>query len=666
MISPGSIIEYLDNSVFQCALVTGYAERKLRLLSHSGRELTLPEARVLAVSATRIPWDNRNAATNLLRECGQRRSDLAAALSLEELWTLVSAEEQDAFAPDFLAELLFGDRATDDERAAFLRAVFADPLHFRYRNGEVCVHNAEQVERLRHQREQEAIKARRLEEAVVWLQELARGKDISSAEWPEREHCLALLQDYALEQNRDEAAAEWVRSLLRKAGLGAPDAAHRLLVAAGVWDADENLPLLRSGHPTSFAPESLQVAASLRASAVETLLADPRRQDLRHLPTLTIDAEETRDYDDALHAIVVDGQLQVGVHITDVSHYVPPQSPLFAEAQERATSLYFPEGHVPMLPEELSLSLCSLIRGEIRPAFSFLMTVSEQGEILQSRITPSVIRVQRQLSYQEADALLASDPALKRLDWLRLRLRQKRLDKGALMLSLPDVRFDITDRSAIGVELLPVDTPARSLVAELMIQANAMAAEYLAMREVPGLFRSQPPPRRRILEGACNSLADIVRQRQFLSRGELTVHPKPHSGLALNSYTTITSPIRRFLDLVMQHQLGHMLAGKGLFFSAEQCRTFAGILPQKLARAAAVSQQRHRYWTLRYLEAKEGERVKAMVVGGNARRVSMLLSDCLCDVDLPPNPAFPVEAGDTVRIRLARVRPRDNILRLEW
>lgn len=216
------------------------------------------------------------------------------------------------------------------------------------------------------------------------------------------------------------------------------------------------------------------------------------------------------------------------------------------------------------------------------------------------------------------------------------------------------------------MNLQPVDTPARNLVAEMMIQANAMAAEYCAMREVPGLFRSQPPPRRRLIEGANNSLIDIARQRQFLSRGELTVHPKPHSGLGLNSYTTVTSPIRRFLDLVMQHQLAHVLAGKGMLFSAEQCKTFAGILQQKLARAAAIKQQRHRYWILRYLEAREGERVKAMVISTNPKRVSLLLCDCLYDVDLPPNPSFPVEPGDTVRIRLTRVRPMDNTLRLEW
>jgi exoribonuclease-2 len=163
-----------------------------------------------------------------------------------------------------------------------------------------------------------------------------------------------------------------------------------------------------------------------------------------------------------------------------------------------------------------------------------------------------------------------------------------------------------------------------------------------------------------------NSLTDIAYQRRFLSRGELTSHPKPHSGLGLNSYTTITSPIRRFLDLVMQHQLSHMIHGRGILFSGEECKTFAGIIQQKLGRANALRQQRHRYWILRHLAPKEGQRVNGLVVGVGAKRVNILLCDCLFDVDLPPNPAFPVEPGDTVRIRLSRVRPLDNVLRVEW
>ncbi|NQS71829.1 MAG: RNB domain-containing ribonuclease [Desulfobulbaceae bacterium] len=665
MISPGSIIEYIDNGNFHCALVTESSERRLRLLGQGGRESTLAKARALSVSSERFPWDNRTTVLALLKERAERRSSLAQEITLDELWEIACAADEDTFPPDFLAELYFAEPPDDDERAAFLRAIFADPLYFKYRNGQINVHSPEQVEQLRHQREQEEARARQLEEASQWLQRIMQGETVSAADWPDYPRILALLQDYALEHSEDDAA-EHVRNILKKAGLTAPNAAFHVLVAAGVWEQDENLSLLRSDHPRSFSEESLALVATLRERSVEEVLADPGRQDLRHLKTITIDSAGTRDYDDALHVAMVDGQLQVGIHITDVSWHVSPQGPLFLEAQERATSLYFPEGHVPMLPEKISLDLCSLIRGHIRPAFSFLLTINEAAEILQTRIVPSVISVQRQLSYQEAEARMDRDPELKLLNRLRLRLRQNRVDRGALLLSLPDVHFNLSDRKNIGVELLPVDTPARNLVAELMIQANAMAADYFAVRELPGLFRSQPPPRRRIIEGAQNSCADIARQRQFLSRGEMTVHPKPHSGLGLNSYTTITSPIRRFLDLVMQHQLAHVLAGKGMLFTADQCKTMAGILQQKLARAAAINQQRHRYWILRYLEPQEGERVKAMVVSSNPKRVSLLLSDCLYDVDLPPNPAFPVEAGDTVRIRLARIRPLENTLSVEW
>ena len=109
-----------------------------------------------------------------------------------------------------------------------------------------------------------------------------------------------------------------------------------------------------------------------------------------------------------------------------------------------------------------------------------------------------------------------------------------------------------------------------------------------------------------------------------------------------------------------------LVAPERILFSGEECKTFAGVIQQKLGRANALRQQRHRYWILRALAPKEGQRVNALVVGIGPKRVNLLLCDCLFDVDLPPNPAFPVDAGDIVRIRLARVRPMDNLLRVEW
>ena len=113
--------------------------------------------------------------------------------------------------------------------------------------------------------------------------------------------------------------------------------------------------------------------------------------------------------------------------------------------------MYFPEGQVPMLPESLSQGLCSLIEGQVRPAFSFLVTLNEDCDILHSSITPSVVCVQRRLSYHEVDSLMRSEPAFKLLNRLCQRLRQNRLKQGALLLSLPDVCFDLSDRKHIGV-----------------------------------------------------------------------------------------------------------------------------------------------------------------------------------------------------------------------
>ncbi len=666
MISPGSLIEFIDNGKFYCALVTGVTDKKLRLLAQNGREINLPESRILIASRQKYPQDStRDALTAVLQQRAVERSALAETITLHELWEIVCEETCDDFSLEFLTELHFGGTVNDDQSAAFLRAVFTDPFFFKYKNGKIAAHSPEQVEQLQLQKHREEEKAQLLTQAADNLQKIMRGIPVDSNEWPDRERCLQWLSESVL-FGSDSAEDDFIRQVLKKAGLTSPHAGYEILVKAGIWNPDENLALLKSDQPVDFPDPCIEVAESLREATVEELLADPKRKDLRALNTLTIDGSFTRDFDDAIHIETRNGKVEIGIHITDVSYYVPPKSPLFAEARERATSLYFPEGHIPMLPKTLSLDLCSLIQGKARPTISFLVTLAQDGTVEHSSVVPAVIEVKRQLSYREADTLIGRDPDLTALNVVRQQLRQQRVDRGALLLSLPDVNIDIRDRQHIQVYLSPVDTPSRNLVSELMILANSIAAAYLAGREAPGLFRSQPPPRKRIISGVQNSLQDIARQRRFLARGELTSHPKPHSGLGLNSYTTITSPIRRFLDLAMQHQLSHMIHGQGILFSGDECKTFAGIIQQKLGRANAIRQQRHRYWMLRYLESREGQMVNALVVGIGPKRVNFLLCDCLFDVDLPPNPAFPVDPGDTVRIRLARVRPLDNILRVEW
>ncbi len=667
MTPPGTIIEYLDSGRFVCGLVLQDSNNRLRLLNQNGREMNLPASRVVTVSKTKHQINtSREDRIALLKEMAALRADLTDAVPLEEIWELASEEEESVFPADFLAELSFGENLTDDQSAAFLRAVFTDRFFFKYKNEMVNVHTPEQVEQLRHQRRKEKEKEAILTTGAAYLQAIMRGEQVTAEQWPDQKRILGWIADFVLFESEADQA-DVVRQLLKKAELHQPNQAYRLLVRAGVWGNDENLPLLRAEQPVEFSPELLAHAESIKEPAAEELLKDPKRKDFRDLDIFTIDGASTRDYDDALHVEELEnGDVLVGIHISDVSSFLTPKDPLFLEGMERATSLYFPEGQIPMMPRELSQGVFSLIKDRVRPAISFLVKVSPEGEIRNSRIVPSVIQVKRQLSYTETDKMMETDPDLSLLNRVRQQLRLKRVERGALLLSFPDVNIYVNNQGKVSINLSPSDSPSRNLVSECMILANGVAADYLAAQEAPGLFRSQPPPRKRLISGVQNSLQDIACQRRFLARGELTVHPKSHSGLGLNCYTTITSPIRRFLDTAMQLQISHMIHGRGMLFSADMCKNFAGTIQQKLGRANKVRQQRHRYWVLRYLEDLVGKRVSALVVSHGPKRVNLLLMDCLFDVDLSANSSFPVEPGDTVKVRISKADALDNTLRVDW
>ena len=667
MTPPGSIIEYLDGGRFLCGFVLQSVGNRLRLLNQNGREMNLPTSRVVTISRTKYPVDiSRTDCVALLKDAADKRATLTQDIPLQDIWELASEEEQTSFPPDFLAELYFGGDLTDDQSAAFLRGVFTDRFFFKYKNEMVNVHTPEQVEQLRHQRQKEKEKEAILTTGAENLQTIMDGGSVTKEQWPDRDRIFSWIADFVL-FGSEAPESDMVRQLLKKADLNRPNDGHKLLVQAGVWQRDENIPLLKAEQPVNFKPELMAHATSFAEPNADELLADPRRKDFRHLDIFTIDGASTRDYDDALHVERLDnGETLVGIHISDVSFFITPKDPLFSEAMERSTSLYFPEGQIPMLPRELSQGVFSLIKDRVRPAISFLVKLSADGEILSSKIVPSVIQVKRQLSYTEVDRIIDQDKELSLLNTVRQQLRLARAERGALLLSFPDVNIYVNKQGVVTLHLSQSDSASRNLVSELMILANGVAADYLAAQEAPGLFRSQPPPRKRLISGVRNSLQDIACQRRFLSRGELTVHPKPHSGLGLNSYTTVTSPIRRFLDMVIQMQISNIIHARGILFSTDECKNFAGTIQQKLGRANTVRQQRHRYWILRYLEGQVGNMVSALVVSHGPKRINLILLDCLFDIDLPPNPSFPVEPGDTVKVRIARANALDNTLRVEW
>lgn len=656
----GQIVEYVEQGRFICALVMEEVGKRLRVMNANGRELKLPLGRVVHVAMKRQNIAGREDIMALLQETSSRRQELMGPIDLAEIWALAVEEEESAFTPQFLTELVFGEETDDDRVAAFLRCVFAERFYFKYREGKVQVHSAEIVKQLKQKAAKEAQQDELLTQGALGLRAIYQGQ--GDYQWPQRQECLEMIEDFYL-LGTESPHKDVARSLLKRAELGRPHDPYHLLVRAGRWQEDENILIHQLALPVAFS-EAEEAEADRLAGQPGDFLATGR-QDLRHLPLLTIDGESTRDFDDALHVEKKGDNFLVGIHIADVSHYVGPGDLLFDTARQRATSIYMADRQIPMLPRQLSEGCCSLLAGEDRPAFSTLVELTPTGEVVDFSLVRSVVRVKRRLTYEET-LTLSEDDEIVWLTALSQKLIMNRVAAGAVLLPLPDVNVRVVD-GQVTVAVTPSDTLSRTLVAEFMVLANRLAAYYLSARMEPGLFRSQDPPRKRLFQGYERDIFLNFRQRRFLSRGQLLAEPKPHSGVGAPEYTTVTSPIRRFLDLVMQHQLSRLLQRQERF-TVKECNGFISDILRNLGRANRVRFQRQRYWLLRYLQQQVGEggQVDALILDIQPRRIQVVLVDILLEGDLPLGQGRQGKPGETVRVRLAKVSPLDNSFRLEW
>jgi len=648
----GSVLEFIEKGRVLAAVVVGQKGQHVQVLTENAREMTLSPKRVLYAGADGLdPRSPRPELVRRVKEMSQRREEQKGQVNIEELWELL-LDEGESFDTGYLAELAFGDRHSDHVAATF-RALFEERVHFRLRQDRYVINTPEQVAQILEAQERERARERLLSEGAAWLKAVAAG---GVPEPPEQAPEVTELLKGEAVSGRDFPRHREASELLARAGLNRPEAPFELLVALGVWSPDENLDLYRLEVPVEFPPEVEAEAAALVAAGPLCSLGE--RVDLRGLWTATIDGPGTRDYDDALSAEQTDRGLRVGIHITDVGAYIRPGSALEREALERAATIYLPEGRIPMLPAALSEGVCSLKAGEDRPTVSVFAEIGPEGEVLGFELSRSLIRVERQMTYEEA----GTDPE-ERLGWLLAAaqsVRQKRLEAGALVLPIPEIQIRLGG-GEISIERLETDTPSRMLVSEMMILANTLAARTLAEAGLPGLYRVQDEPRERLVGSAEADLFLLLRQCRLLSRAEWVSRPQPHSSLGVSAYTSVTSPIRRAVDLLIQRQLAALL-GEGRPQGEEELLAGLSRIEEAQRRNNLLEQRRVRYWMLRYLEGHMGERFEALVLSQWGRKFQVVLTDILLEAELPPSDALTI--GQRLQLRVERADARRDLLEL--
>ncbi len=664
-IQEGTVIEFLESQRFITAVCTGRKGSRLRVLTHTGREMNLAPGRVITASRKRISITDRHSTVLSLQAANSKREKLKEQVSITELWDLVQ-DEAETWRPEDLAELAFQGEIGDHHVAAFLRAVIDDHTYFKYRDGMVNVLPPMLVERLLEQRAKEARRLERIAKGAKWLDavwnnetESAMGDEFRDAV---QEFWIPALKDYCI-LGDDSDYAPSVKGLLKHAGLSGSAHAFDTLVKAGIWEQDENIELLRQGITPEFPAEVMEEAEELARCLPDAQQED--REDLRGLYLVTIDSAESRDLDDALSFCKKGDGYEIGVHITDIGLETGADSHIFKEAIKRATSIYLPEQQIPMLPNILSHDRWSLLQDSERRALSFFITVDPNGRILNTRITRSLIKVARRMSYRDAEEEILSGGRLAPLHELCKKLLQRRIENGALPLPIPELIINVQD-GQVSVSLSRLG-PARFLIAECMILANLVAARFLRDNAIPALYRSQPPPRQQIIFGEEEDLLANFRQRRLISRGNLGPEPEKHAGLGVDCYTTVTSPLRRGLDLLMQQQITSFLKNGKALHSTERLEQLSIELGTGLAAAAAVRQNRTRYWTLKYLETRKDQPLRAWILEkGRGNRLLVVLCETLTPVEIPLRPQIEWALDMEIDVRIKRVVPRENILKVDW
>ncbi|HJO95085.1 MAG TPA: RNB domain-containing ribonuclease, partial [Victivallales bacterium] len=330
-------------------------------------------------------------------------------------------------------------------------------------------------------------------------------------------------------------------------------------------------------------------------------LPTEERCDLTYLSTYAIDDEGCTDPDDALS--YEDGSLWV--HVADVASIVTPESKLDQYAIERGSNLYMPEKIVPMLPEKLT-EVLGLGLTDISPALSFKIKLDDKSNSIIEKIIPSWIKVTR-LSYKEANEQIDNEP-LNRIYEITQKFKNKRIENNSVEINLPEVKIKLDDKDIVFSPVLPL--ASRNMVVNAMLMTGEAVGNFAIQNNIYIPFATQNV--REEINITSNALSEMFACRKKLKPAILQTTPEKHSGLGLNIYVQTTSPLRRYLDLLIHQQLRAYLKDEHLMDEETVSRKIAKVQPlnRDIRTAERLS---NRHWTLVFLDSRkwEGEAVLA-------------------------------------------------------
>ena len=554
--------------------------------------------------------------------CTSKHLDVPAArdttedAGIRETWELLTESESEDISLKELTELIYGDFSPSNAWAA--RELLKEGLYF---TGDMQAIKARPRAIVEEEEKKREEKKRETGDRASFLDKLKKLPPFKP-ELGSYENLISItdrrfLQDVeALARGQSDKS----RTLKELGRQESPEEAHRLLLASGVWTIWENPHPERHG----LVKESAKI--------IPPAASHEDRLDLTHLDAYAIDSPLSDDPDDALSLEVLDEDGTDGVrhrlwvHIADPASAISPDSPADIEARGRGASLYLPEGTSRMLATE-ALPLFALGYADVSPAMSFKISLNPDLTISDIEIHPSLVKVTR-LSYVQADDLISkNETVLAKLAALAECNVERRLDTGAVMIEMPEVHIHVClDKKEVSIDPIAA-CRSSGMVRECMIWAGEGAARWAIKNKVPFPFISQEAgelPAERL-----PGLAGAWQFRRSMRPRSLSSKPGVHWGLGLDEYTQVTSPLRRYTDLICHQQIRACIGAgvySGLKPLTEEEVLFRVSAAEAAASAAIRAERASRsHWLAVYLSDKKSSLWDGIVLDRKGNRGTVII-----------------------------------------